>query len=124
MGDGCAFYWVYIEFIFSNLFLLEFGYKEPTQLRSSPPPPNARNDRHPGTSVKPQQTAYAGAIAARDSLKTAELHHRFIQDIRKQVEAEYNATVDAEVAAAGDMPVDRKQRHVEEMEASDKRIRS
>ena len=71
------------------------------------------------TIIAPQQNA---AIAARDSLKTAELHHRFIQDIRQQVEAEYNAAVDAEVAAAGDM--DRKRRHAEEMEASHKRIRS
>ncbi len=71
------------------------------------------------TIITPQQTA---AIAARDSLKTAELHHRFIQDIRKQVETEYNAAVDAEVAAAGDM--DRKRRHAEEMEATHKRIRS
>ena len=71
------------------------------------------------TIIAPQQNA---AIAARDSLKTAELHHRFIQDIRKQVEAEYNAAVDAEVAAAGDM--DRKRRHAEEMEANHKRTRS
>ena len=71
------------------------------------------------TTITPQQNA---AIAARDSLKTAELHHRFIQDIRQQVEAEYNAAVDAEVAAAGDM--DRKRRHAEEMEETHKRVRS
>ena len=67
-------------------------------------------------------TAATAAAAARDSLKTAELHHRFTQDIRKQIEAEYNAAVDDEIAAAGDM--DRKRRHAEETEESHKRIRS
>ena len=67
-------------------------------------------------------TAATAAAAARDSLKTAELHHRFTQDIRKQIEYEYNAAVDDEIAAAGDM--DRKRRHAEETEESHKRIRS
>jgi hypothetical protein len=67
-------------------------------------------------------TAATAAAAARDSLKTAELHHRFTQDIRKQIESEYNAAVDDEIAAAGDM--DRKRRHAEETEESHKRIRS
>ena len=67
-------------------------------------------------------TASTAAAAARDSLKTAELHHRFTQDIRRQIEAEYNAVVDEEIAAAGDM--DRKRRHAEEMEETHKRVRS
>jgi hypothetical protein len=69
-------------------------------------------------------TASTAAAAARDSLKTAELHHRFTQDIRRQIEAEYNAAVDEEpeIAAAGDM--DRKRRHAEEMEETHKRVRS
>ena len=69
-------------------------------------------------------TAATAAAAARDNLKTADLHHRdrFTQDIRKQIEAEYNAAVDDEIAAAGDM--DRKRRHAEETEESHKRIRS
>ena len=66
--------------------------------------------------------AAAAAAAARDSLKTADLHHRFTQDIRKQIEAEYNAAVDDEIAAAGDM--DRKRRHADETEENHKRIRS
>jgi hypothetical protein len=69
-----------------------------------------------------QINAATAAAAARDSLKTAELHHRFTQDIRKQIESEYNAAVDDEIAAAGDM--DRKRRHAEETEESHKRIRS
>jgi hypothetical protein len=67
-------------------------------------------------------TTATAAAAARDSLKTAELHHRFTQDIRRQIEAEYNAAVDEEIAAAGDM--DRKRRHAEEMEETHKRVRS
>ena len=69
-----------------------------------------------------QINAATAAAAARDSLKTADLHHRFTQDIRKQIEAEYNAAVDDEIAAAGDM--DRKRRHAEETEESHKRLRS
>ena len=64
----------------------------------------------------------AAAAAARDSLKTAELHHRFAQDIRRQIETEYNAAVDEEIAACGDM--ERKRRHADEMEESHKRARS
>jgi glycerol-3-phosphate O-acyltransferase len=67
-------------------------------------------------------TAAAAAAAARDSLKTAELHHRFAQDIRRQIEVEYHAAVDEEIAAAGDM--DRKRRHADEMEETHKRVRS
>ncbi len=67
-------------------------------------------------------TTATAAAAARDSLKTAELHHRFTQVIRKQIEAEYNAAVDDEIATAGDM--DRKRRHAEETEESHKRLRS
>jgi glycerol-3-phosphate O-acyltransferase len=67
-------------------------------------------------------TTAAAAAAARDSLKTAELHHRFAQDIRRQIEVEYNAALDEEIAAAGDM--DRKRRHAEEMEETHKRVRS
>ena len=78
------------------------------------------------TTTTAQQNATAttatAAAAARDSLKTAELHHRFTQDIRRQIEAEYNAAVDEEIAAAGDM--DRKRRHAEEMEETHKRVRS
>jgi hypothetical protein len=59
---------------------------------------------------------------ARDSVKTAELHHRFTQDIRRQIEAEYNAAADEEIAAAGDL--DRKRRHAEETEETHKRVRS
>ncbi len=66
--------------------------------------------------------ATAAAAAARDSLKTAELHRRFTQDIRRQIEAEYNAAVDEETAACGDMQ--RKRRHADEMEESHKRVRS
>ncbi len=60
----------------------------------------------------------------RDTFKTAELHHRFVQDIWKQIEAKYNATFDAEVEAAGDM--DRKRKHAKEpaTEASHKPLRS
>jgi glycerol-3-phosphate O-acyltransferase len=64
----------------------------------------------------------AAAAAARDSLKTAELHHRFTQDIRLQIETEYNAAVDEEIAAAADL--DRKRRHADEMEETHKRVRS
>ena len=64
----------------------------------------------------------AAAAAARDSLKTAELHHRFTQDIRRQVETEYKAAVDEEIAAAADL--DRKRRHADEMEETHKRVRS
>jgi hypothetical protein len=64
----------------------------------------------------------ATAAAARDSLKTAELHHRFTQDIRRQVETEYKAAVDEEIAAAADL--DRKRRHADEMEETHKRVRS
>ncbi len=67
-------------------------------------------------------TTATAAAAARDSLKTAELHHRFTQDIRRQIEAEYNAAVDEEIAAAGDM--DLKRRHAEEMEETHIRVRS
>ena len=63
-------------------------------------------------------TAATAAAEARDSLKTADLHHRFVQDVRKQIEAEYKAAVDAEIAAAGD--IDRKRRHADETEASHK----
>ena len=66
--------------------------------------------------------AAAAAAAARDSLKTAELHHRFAQDIRRQIETEYNAAVDEEIAAAADL--DRKRRHADEMEETRKRVRS
>jgi hypothetical protein len=50
---------------------------------------------------KASDAAAAPATAACDSLKTADLHHRFTQDIRKQIEVEYNAAVDDEIAAAG-----------------------
>jgi hypothetical protein len=66
--------------------------------------------------------ASASAAAARDSLKTADLHHRFVKDIRKQVEAEYKAAVDAEGEAAADLG--RKRRHAADMEAINKRLRS
>ena len=74
------------------------------------------------TALLQNATATTATAAARDSLKTAELHHRFTQDIRRQIEAEYNAAVDEEIAAAGDM--DRKRRHAEEMEETHKRVRS
>jgi hypothetical protein len=61
------------------------------------------------------------AGAARDSVKTAEMHHRFSQDIRRQIEAEYNA-VDEEIAACGDL--DRKRRHADDMDESHKRLRN
>ena len=64
----------------------------------------------------------AAAAAARDSLKTAELHHRFAQDIQRQIEAEYNAAVDEEIAACSDMEL--KRRHAEEMEESHMRALS
>ena len=67
-------------------------------------------------------TAQQNAAAARDSLKTAELHHRFTHDIRRQIETEYNAAVDEEIAAAADL--DRKRRHADEMEETHKRVRS
>ncbi len=54
--------------------------------------------------------------------KTAELHHRFVQDIRRQLEFEYNAAVDAEVAAARDL--DLKRRRVEDATECQKRLRS
>ncbi len=41
------------------------------------------------------QASSAAAAAARDSLKTADLHHRFVQDTRKQAEAEYKAAFHA-----------------------------
>ena len=84
--------------------------------------------KKPSAKTKPIEThemtttAQQNAAAARDSLKTAELHHRFTQDIRRQIETEYNAAVDEEIAAAGDM--DRKRRHAEEMEETHKRVRS
>ena len=68
------------------------------------------------------QASSAAAAAARDSLKTADLHHRFVQDIRKQAEAEYKAAFDAESEAAADM--DRKRRHAEDTTAGHKRLRS
>ncbi len=55
-------------------------------------------------------------------MKTADLHHRFVQDIRKQAEAEYKAAFDAESEAAADM--DRKRRHAEDTTAGHKRLRS
>ena len=67
-------------------------------------------------------TAATAAATARDSLKTAELHHRFTQDIRRQIETEYKAAVDEEIAAAADL--DRKRRHADEMEETHKRVRS
>ncbi len=66
--------------------------------------------------------AAAVAVAARDSVKTAEVHQRFTQDIRRQIEAEYNAAADEEIAACGDL--DRKRRHADELEESHKRLRS
>ncbi len=72
------------------------------------------------TTAQQTATASTAAAAARDSLKTAELHHRFTQDNRRQIEAEYNAAVDEEIAAAGDMG--RKRRHAEEMEETHKRV--
>ena len=66
------------------------------------------------------QTSSAVAAAARDSLKTADLHHRFVQDTRKQAEAEYKAAFDAESEAAADM--DRKRRHAEDTTAGHKRL--
>lgn len=67
-------------------------------------------------------TAATAAATARDSLKTAELHHRFTQDIRRQIETEYKAAVNEEIAAAADL--DRKRRHADEMEETHKRARS
>ena len=69
-----------------------------------------------------QNATATAAAAARDSLKTAELHHRFTQDIRLQIETEYKAAVDEEIAAAADL--DRKRRHADEMEETHKRVRS
>jgi hypothetical protein len=72
-----------------------------------------------------QQSADASSIekaAAADVFKTAELHHRFVQDIRRQLEYEYNAAVDAEVAAARDL--DLKRRRVEDATECQKRLRS
>ncbi len=66
--------------------------------------------------------AATAAAAARDSVKTAEMHHRFTQDIRRQIEAEYNAAADEEIAACGDL--DRKRWHADEMKESHKRLRS
>ena len=67
-------------------------------------------------------TAAAVSAAARDSLKTAEPLHCFTQDIRRQIEAEYNAAVDDEIAAASGM--DRTRQQAKEMEESYKRVRS
>ena len=84
--------------------------------------------KKPSAKTKPIEThemtttAQQNAAAARDSLKTAELHHRFTQDIRRQIETEYNAAVDEEIAAAADL--DRKRRHADEMEETHKRVRS
>ena len=72
-----------------------------------------------------QQSADASSIekaAAADVFKTAELHHRFVQDIRRQLESEYNAAVDAEAAAARDL--DLKRRRVEDATECQKRLRS
>jgi hypothetical protein len=47
-----------------------------------------------------QQSADASSIetaAASDVFKTAELHQRFVQDIRWQLESEHNTAVDAEI---------------------------
>ena len=79
-------------------------------------------ETHEMTTTTATAATAAAAAAARDSLKTAELHHRFAQDIRRQIEVEYNAAVDEEIAAAGDM--DRKRRHADEMEETHKRVRS
>jgi hypothetical protein len=79
--------------------------------------------KKPSAKTKPiENHEMTTAAAARDSLKTAELHHRFTQDIRLQIETEYNAAVDEEIAAAADL--DRKRRHADEMEETHKRIRS
>ena len=72
-----------------------------------------------------QQSADASSIekaAAADVFKTAELHHRFVQDIRRQLESEYNAAVDAEAAAARDL--DLKRRRVDDATECQKRLRS
>ncbi len=72
-----------------------------------------------------QQSADASSIekaAAADAFKTAELHHRFVQDIRRQLEAEYNAAVDA--AAAADRDLDLKSRRVDDATECQKRLRS
>ncbi len=68
------------------------------------------------------QASFAAAAAARDSLRTADLHHCFVQDLRKQAEAEYKAAFDAESKAAADM--DRERRHAEDMTEGHKRLRS
>jgi hypothetical protein len=72
-----------------------------------------------------QQSADESSIeraAAADVFKTAELHHRFVKDIRRQLESEYNAAVDAEVAAAWDL--DLKRRRVEDATECQKRLSS
>jgi hypothetical protein len=72
-----------------------------------------------------QQSADASSVekaAAADMFKTAELHHRFVQDIRRQLESEYNAAVDAEVAAARDL--DLKRSRVDDATECQKRLRS
>ncbi len=79
--------------------------------------------KKPSAKTKPiENHEMTTAAAARDSLKTAELHHRFTQDIRLQIETEYHAAVDEEMAAAADL--DRKRRHADEMEETHKRVRS
>ncbi len=72
-----------------------------------------------------QKSADASSIekaAAADVFKTAELHHRFVQDIRRQLESEYNAAVDAEVDAARDLNL--KRHRVEDATECQKRLGS
>jgi hypothetical protein len=72
-----------------------------------------------------QKSADASSIekaAAADVFKTAKLHHRFVQDIRRQLESEYNAAVDVEMDAARDL--DLKRRRVEDASECQKRLRS
>ncbi len=66
------------------------------------------------------QNAAALSAASSDNLKTANPYHWLVQNIRKQVEAEYKAEVGAESEAAAD--VDRKPLHAEDMGAICKRL--
>ena len=78
-------------------------YKKPSAKTNTIKPHEMTTTTTQQNATAATAAAAAAAAAARDSLKTAELHHSFAQDIRQQVEAEYNAAVDEEIAACGDM---------------------
>ncbi len=57
----------------------------------------------PATAALMDALSAIEATSALDLVKSADLHHRTVQDIRRQLRTEYNAAVAAEIAAAADL---------------------